>query len=99
VRGGNPPQSGQNSGWPTLSLSTYNAEIIDRELWQHGRTGARNCSMHSSAGPSSLSKSFAGHRRADRPHRRSEASREYNMAQIHVLADRRSAELPGGGRM
>jgi len=94
--GGNPPQSSQNSNWPTLSLSTYNAQIIDGNYGTTGGTSAKKLSMPFVNGTSFpyeiIRRPPAGESAASALSQ----SREYNMAQIHVLLTDDPAELPGG---
>jgi hypothetical protein len=94
--GGNPPQSGQNSGWPTLSLSTYNAEIIDGNYGNTGGTGAKKLSMPFVSGTLFPFEIIRRPPAGESPTSALGASREYNMAQIHVLLTDDPAELPGG---
>jgi len=94
--GGNPPQSGQNSGWPTLSLSTYNAEIIDGNYGTTGGTGAKKLSMPFVNGTIFPFEIIRRPPAGESPTSALGASREYNMAQIHVLLTDDPAELPGG---
>lgn len=92
--GGNPPQSSQNSGWPSLSLSTYNAKIVDGNYGQSGGTGAKSLSMPFVNGTTFPYEIIRRPQPGD-----SVAlgqSREYNMAQIHVLLSDDPDELPGG---
>ena len=92
--GGNPPQSAQNGGWPALSLGTYNGEIIDGNYGNAGGTGAKKLSLpfvNGTAHPYEIiRRPSAGDSVA------LAQSREYNLAQIHVLLSDDQAELPGG---
>ncbi len=94
--GGNPPQSPQNPGWPTLSVSTYNSEILDGNYGQPGGTGAKKLAL-----PFVNGTTFA-YEIIRRPPAGEPAgsalgqSREYNMAQIRVLLSDDPADLPGG---
>jgi hypothetical protein len=101
--GGNPPQSAQNSGWPTLSLSTYNKEIIDGNYGNSGGTGAKKLSMPFVNGTNCPGTSLACAYQIIRRPPASESSsspiaqsREYNWAQIHVLLSDDPSELPSG---
>ena len=93
--GGNPPQSGQNSTWGNLSTTTYNSQIVDGDYGntKYG-TGAKKLSMPFVNGTSFpfeiIRRPQAGDSSA------LSQSREYNMAQIHVLLSDDPAELPGG---
>jgi hypothetical protein len=98
--GGNPPQGTQISGWATLSVGTYHSEIIDGDYGlgnpvKYG-TGAKKLSMPF-VGPGNLPNEIirvppVG----ESPTGALGASREYNLAQIHVLLTDDPAELPGG---
>jgi hypothetical protein len=94
--GGNPPQSGQNSSWPTLSLSTYNAEIIDGNYGNTGGTGAKKLSMPFVNGTLFPFEIIRRPPSGESPTSALGASREYNMSQIRVLLTDDPAELPGG---
>jgi Tfp pilus assembly protein PilX len=101
--GGNPPQSSQNSSWPTISLSTYNGEIIDGNYGNSGGTGARKLSLPFVSGTSCPGSTLACPYQIIRrppagelPTSAIGTSREYNMAQIHVLLSDNPAELPSG---
>jgi hypothetical protein len=101
--GGNPPQSSQNSGWPSLSLSTYNGEIIDGNYGNAGGTGAKKLSMPFVNGTSCPGPSLACAYQIIRQPPAGESptssigqSREYNWAQIHILLSDDPSELPGG---
>ncbi|HUM06469.1 MAG TPA: hypothetical protein VLT90_13475 [Terriglobales bacterium] len=92
--GGNPPQSGQNGQWPTISLSNYNSKLIDGNYGQTGGTGAKNLSLpfvNGTAFPYEIIR---------RPQPTDSTalgqSREYNMAQIRILLSDDPADLPGG---
>jgi len=93
--GGNPPQSTQNSGWGTLSGTTYNSQIVDGDYGSnHYGTGAKKLSMPFVNGTSFpyeiIRRGQAGDSLA------LSQSREYNMAQIRILLSDDPAELPGG---
>lgn len=101
--GGNPPQSSQNSNWPTLSLSTYNGNIIDGNYGNAGGTGAQKLSMPFVNGTNCPGTSLACPYQIIRRPPASESttspiseSREYNWAQIHVLLSDNPSELPSG---
>src|ERR1700687_4199350 len=94
--GGNPPQSGQNSGWATLSLSTYNAAIIDGNYGNTGGTGAKKLSMPFVNGTLFPFEIIRRPPAGESPTSALGASREYNMAQIRVLLTDDPAGLPGG---
>ena len=98
--GGNPPQSTYN----TSSLEHIFQDHLRTHMIINGNYGSsdrnlerapRNCPCHSSTGPPSLTKLFAGPCRAIADSALSQ-SREYNLAQIHVLLSDDPAELPGG---
>ena len=102
--GGNPPQSSQNTKWTTISQSTYNGEIID------GDYGASNCGSGKAicgTGAKKLSLPFVNGTTfpyqiirqppaGENPTSALGSSREYNMAQIHVLLADDPSQLPGG---
>ena len=94
--GGNPPQSGQNSTWPSTSLSTYNARIIDGNYGNTGGTGAKNLSLPFVNGTTLANEIVRRPPAGESPTSALGASREYNLAQIHVLLSDDPAELPGG---
>jgi len=101
--GGNPPQSSQNSNWPTLSLSTYNGEIIDGNYGNSGGTGAKKLSMPFVNGTTCPGTTLACPYQIIRRPAAGElptspigTSREYNMAQIHVLLSDNPSQLPSG---
>jgi hypothetical protein len=97
--GGNPPQSGQVSGWPTLSVSTYNSEIIDGDYGlgnPKAGTGAKKLSMPFVGGNNLPNEIIRVPPTGESPTGALGASREYNLAQIHVLLTDDPAELPGG---
>jgi hypothetical protein len=92
--GGNPPQSSQNSNWPSISLSTYNAEIIDANYGNTGGTGAKNLKMpfvNDTTHPYEIIR-----RPTPSDSTALGQSREYNMAQIRILLSDDPGELPGG---
>ncbi|MFY9559528.1 MAG: hypothetical protein WAQ52_04775 [Terriglobales bacterium] len=92
--GGNPPQSGQNGIWPTVSLSFYNSKVVDGNYGKPGGTGAKNLALPFVGGAAFPYEIIRRPRPADSA--ALSASREYNMAQIHVLLSDDPAELPGG---
>ncbi|MBI3474559.1 MAG: hypothetical protein HY010_02415 [Acidobacteria bacterium] len=94
--GGNPPQSGQNTGWPSISLSTYNARIIDGNYGNTGGTGAKNLSLPFVNGTTLANEIVRRPPAGENPSTALGASREYNLAQIRVLISDDPAELPGG---
>jgi Tfp pilus assembly protein PilX len=94
--GGNPPLSGQNGGWPTLSLSTYNGEIIDGNYGNPGGTGAKKLSLPFVSGTTHPYEIIRRPSAGESPSSSLAQSREYNMAQIRVLLTDDPAELPGG---
>ncbi|MBI3474558.1 MAG: hypothetical protein HY010_02410 [Acidobacteria bacterium] len=95
--GGNPPQSGNNTGWPTVSLSNYNSEIVNGNfgITPPGGTGAKNLQLPFVNGTAQPFEIIRRPRAGDSSGLAS--SREYNMAQIHVLLSDDPADLPGGG--
>jgi hypothetical protein len=93
--GGNPPQSSQNSGWGTLSGTTYNSQIVDGDYGSNKYgTGAKKLSMPFVNGTSFpyeiIRRPVAGDSVA------LSQSREANLAQIRVLLSDDPGELPGG---
>jgi len=94
--GGNPPQSGQNGIWPTVSLSNYNSKVIDGNYGNTGGTGAKNLSLPFVNGTNFPYEIIRQPRNGESPSSALGASREYNMAQIRVLLADDPAELPGG---
>lgn len=94
--GGDPAQSPLNGGWPGLSLSTYNAEIIDGNYGKAGGTGAKKLALPFVNGTTFP---FEIVRRPPVGEALGSAlgqSREYNLAQIRVLISDDPAELPKG---
>ncbi len=95
-QGGNPPQSGQNGLWPTISLSLYNSKVVDGNYGNAGGTGAKNLSLpfvNGTSFPYEIIRRPPAGEAAGSP---LGASREYNLAQIRVLLSDDPAELPGG---
>ena len=102
--GGNPPAGGfigsQNSLWHNISLGTatgdFNGEIISGNYGNTGGTGAKKLSMPF------VSAGLLPYEIIRRPPTGESASsavgksREYNLAEIHVLLSDDPAELPGG---
>ncbi len=95
--GGNPPQSAQNAGWHGVSLSTYNAQILDGDYGNtiYG-TGAKKLSLPFVNGTTFPYEIIRRPPAGESPTSSLGASREYNMAQIRVLLSDDPAELPGG---
>jgi hypothetical protein len=98
--GGNPPQSGQNVGppsWSTISLTTFNSEIIDGDYGstKYG-TGAKKLNMPFVSGTNFPYQIIRRPPKAEDPASALSQAREYNMAQIHVLLSDNPADLPGG---
>jgi Tfp pilus assembly protein PilX len=97
--GGNPPQSSQNLGppsWPSISLSTYNSKVVDGNYGNAGGTGAKNLSLPFVNGTSFPFEIIRRPPAGEAAGSALGASREYNLAQIHVLLTDDPAELPGG---
>jgi hypothetical protein len=96
--GGNPPQSSQNSNWPTLSLSAtyYNGQIIDGNYGNTGGTGAKRLALPFVNGTTRPYEIIRRPPAGESPSSSLAQSREYNMAQIRVLLSDDPAELPGG---
>jgi len=94
--GGNPPQSGQNGIWPTVSLSNYNSKVIDGNYGKAGGTGAKNLSLPFVNGTNFPYEIIRQPRNGEAPGSALGASREYNMAQIRILLADDPAELPKG---
>ena len=94
--GGNPPQSPQNPGWPSLSLSTYNGKIIDGNYGNAGGTGAKNLVLPFVSGTAFPYEIIRRPPATESPTSALGQSREYNMAQIRVLLSDDPAELPNG---
>jgi hypothetical protein len=94
--GGNPPQSGQNGGWPTLSKSTYNSMLIDGNYGKPGGTGAKNLSMPFVNGTNFPYEIIRRPPAGESASSALGTSREYNMAQIRVLLSDDPADLTGG---
>jgi Tfp pilus assembly protein PilX len=94
--GGNPPQSANNGGWPTVSLSNYNSEIVNGNfgIAPPGGTGAKNLQLPFVNGTTQAYEIIRRARAADSSGLAS--SREYNIAQIRVLLSDNPADLPGG---
>lgn len=95
-QGGNPPQSGQNGLWPTISLSNYNSKVIDGNYGNPGGTGAKNLSLPFVGGTSFPYEIIRRPQAGEDAGSALGASREYNMAQIRVLLADDPDELPGG---
>jgi hypothetical protein len=95
--GGNPPQSSQNPGWGNLSRSTYNGEIIDGD-WGNTTygTGAKKLTMPFVGGGNLPNEIIRVPPVGESPSSPLGASREYNLAQIHILLTDDPSELPGG---
>ncbi len=94
--GGNPPQSAQVGSWPTLSKSTYNSMIIDGNYGNPGGTGAKKLAMPFVNGSRFPYEIIRRPPTGESPTSALGASREYNLAQIHVLLSDDPADLPGG---
>jgi Tfp pilus assembly protein PilX len=94
--GGNPPQSSQNSGWPSVSLSSYNSKIVDANYGNSGGTGAKNLQLPFVNGTAFPYQIIRRPPPGEDPTSALGASREYNLAQIRVLLSDDPAELPGG---
>ena len=94
--GGNPPQSGTNNNWPTISVSNYNSEVVNGNfgITPPGGTGAKNLQLPFVNGKAQPFEIIRRPRATDSAALSS--SREYNMAQIRVLLSDDPAELPGG---
>jgi len=94
--GGNPPQSSQNSSWPSISLSTYNTKIIDGNYGNTGGTGAKNLALPFVNGTTFPYQIIRRPPVGESSSSALGASREYNLAQIRVLLSDDPDELPGG---
>jgi len=94
--GGNPPQSGQNGSWTTISKSTYNSMLIDGNYGKPGGTGAKNLSMPFVNGTNFPYEIIRRPPTGESPSSALGSSREYNMAQIRVLLSDDPADLTGG---
>lgn len=94
--GGNPPQSANNSNWPTISLSNYNSEVANGNfgITPPGGTGAKSLQLPFVNGSSFAYEIVRRARAADS--QGLSDSREYNMAQIQVLLSDDPADLPFG---
>jgi hypothetical protein len=94
--GGNPPQSGNNGQWPTISLSNYNSEVVNGNfgILPPGGTGAKNLQLPFVNGTNFAYEIIRRPQAGDSAGL--SASREYNLAQIRVLLSDDPAELPGG---
>ena len=93
--GGNPPQSSQNSGWGTLSGTTYNSQIVDGDYGSNKYgTGAKKLSMPFVNGTSFPYEIIRRPVASDSV--ALSQSREANLAQIRVLLSDDPADLPGG---
>ena len=97
-QGGNPPQSGNNGLWPTISLSYYNSEVVNGNfgIAPPGGTGAKNLQLPFVNGTNLAYEIIRRPRNGESASSALGASREYNMAQIRVLLSDDPAELPGG---
>ncbi|HEX8815376.1 MAG TPA: hypothetical protein VF753_07740 [Terriglobales bacterium] len=104
--GGNPPQSGYNSGppsWQTISLNYYNGYLIDGDYGNatYG-TGATDLTLPFVAGTSTTGSGPQPYEIVRRPPAGENAAgvlggaRLYNEAQIRVLLSDTPADLPGG---
>lgn len=94
--GGNPPQSAQNGGWPTISVSNYNSQIIDGNYGNAGGTGAKKLSLPFVNGTTFPYEIIRRPPVGESDTSTLGQSREYNMAQIRVLLSDDPAELPFG---
>ncbi|MBI3645540.1 MAG: hypothetical protein HY233_06220 [Acidobacteriales bacterium] len=94
--GGKPPQSSQNASWPSISLSTYNSKIIDGNYGNTGGTGAKNLALPFVNGTTFPFEIIRRPQPTDSVGL--SQSREYNLAQIHVLLADDPAEFPGGAQ-
>jgi hypothetical protein len=97
--GGNPPTSGYNSSyWPTFSNTTTNHEIINANYSSttNPGTGAKKLSMPFVGGGAMAYQIIRRPPSTESATSALGTSREYNMAQIHVLLSDDPAELPGG---
>ena len=95
--GGNPPQSSQNSKWPTVSLSNYNSKIIDGNYGNSGGTGAKKLQLPFVSGTTFAYEIIRRPPAGEAPGSSLGQSREYNMAQIRVLLSDDPLELSPGG--
>lgn len=108
--GGNPPQSGYNSGppsWQNISKSTYNGMITDGNYGNNVNTGVKQLTLPfvqgaSLTNPTNSATSYQTFEIIRRPPTGETSSsaigqsRFYNEAQIRVLLVDDPAELPGG---
>ena len=96
--GGNPPQSGNNNNWPTVSLSYYNSEVVNGNfgIAPPGGTGAKNLQLPFVNGTNQAYEIIRRPRNGEAATSALGSSREYNLAQIRVLLSDDPAELPGG---
>jgi len=98
-QGGNPPQSAYNtSKWNTFSKSTTNYEIINGNYGNttNPGTGAKKLSMPFVGGNALPFEIIRRPRTGEDSTSALATSREYNMAQIHVLLSDDPNDLPGG---
>ena len=98
-KGGNPPQSTYNTSiWNTFSGTTTNHEIVNGNFGSttNPGTGARKLSMPFVNGTNFPYEIIRRPPAGEDPTTALSASREYNMAQIHVLLSDDPADLPGG---
>jgi len=97
--GGNPAVSSYNTSyWPTFSNTTTNHEIIDANYGSttNPGTGAKKLSMPFVGGGAMPYQIIRRPPSSESPTSSLGTSREYNLAQIHVLLTDDPAELPGG---
>jgi len=98
-KGGNPPQSTYNTSiWNTFSGTTTNHEIINGNYGSKTNpgTGARKLSMPFVNGTNYPYEIIRRPPAGEDTTTALSESREYNMAQIHVLLSDDPADLPGG---
>jgi hypothetical protein len=103
--GGNPPQSAQNTSWPTVSLTTFAGRVVDGDYGLSGcgtggtakcGTGAKKLSLPFVSGTTNPYEIIRRPPAGESQTSSLGESREYNMAQIRVLLTDDPAELPGG---
>ena len=103
--GGNPPQSAQNTSWPTTSLTTFAGRFVDGDYGLSGcgtggtakcGTGAKKLSLPFVSGTANPYEIIRRPPAGESQTSTLGESREYNMAQIRVLLTDDPAELPGG---
>jgi Tfp pilus assembly protein PilX len=96
--GGNPPQSTYSSAWTNWSNNTTHDQVINGNYGSKVNvgTGAKKLSMPFVNGSNFPYEIIRQPPAGESPTSLLGESREYNMAQIHILLDDDPANLPGG---